>query len=105
MNKFRRFCWQVGRSIDCHRRLQGAGLLIPEWQGRYRSNFLLRSRFSGKGIHACFQHANALIVSGLSGCESIRGQEVEFLVRTTAGQKETDTARIFQDHGTDLEQL
>ena len=50
-------------------------------------------------------HANALIVSGLSGCESIRGQEVEFLVRTTAGQKETDTARIFQDHGTDLEQL
>ena len=52
-----------------------------------------------------FKHANALIVSGLSGCESIRGQEVEFLVRTTAGQKETDTARIFQDHGTDLEQL
>ncbi len=61
--------------------------------------------FSGKAIHACFQHAIALILSGLSGCESIRDQEVEFLVRATAGQKETDTARIFQDHGTDLEQL
>ncbi len=41
----------------------------------------------------------------LSGCESIRDQEVEVLVRATAGQKETDTARIFQDYGTDLEQV
>ena len=41
----------------------------------------------------------------LSVGEAMRDQEVKFLVRTAAGQQETDTARILQDHGADLEQL
>jgi len=83
----------------------GAGLLICEWDRCFRGNFCEEGVFQTQVCNVYFSTRWILFVLVLFGREPMRDQEVQFLVRTTAGEKEADAAGVFQDHGADLEEF
>ena len=67
--------------------------------------FALMAFFRHSDPAYVFQHAIILYVSDLSGHESMRDQEVQFLIGAAACQEKADTAGVFQDRGTDLKEF
>ena len=67
--------------------------------------FVAPGIFQATVCGTCFSTRFVFVGSESSGRVSIRDQEVEFLIGTAAGKKETDTAGVFQHHGTDLEEF